>query len=93
MALQQAKELENGLVAANGYTRVIEVRIGERRGISISVMTYVDQAAREGNKPAIHSESHRFDYKTDEVIGDQTIKSWAYGKLKLLDDYSDAVDA
>lgn len=91
MALEQAKLLENGLTAANGYTRIIEVRVGDRRGISISVNTWTDSAARQANKPSIHGESHRFDFDDQEVLS-TSIMEWAYGKLKLLDEYSASAD-
>ena len=84
--------MNTGLVVADAYHKIIGIRIDERRGISISVAIWKDEGARlAGNVSAIHSESLRFPFKHEEITG-ETLYQYAYGKLKLLDQYKDAVD-
>ena len=92
MALKIAKKLDNGLDAPNAYTNIIEVRTGDRRGVSISVQTFTDKQSRDAGVGGIHSESHRFTFKRDEIVGEMTLYAWAYAKLKLLEQYQGAED-
>lgn len=98
MALQKAVTLDNGLTAPEAYYKIVEVRMGDRRGVSISIMPWANKAQRDANAPSLpDGKSHRFDFKADEVIVDElgnacSIKKWAYNKVKALPEFSDAVD-
>ena len=93
MALEKSHTTESGLVAPDAYHRIIEVRLGDRRGVSISVMIHANDSKRAANAPTVGGTSYRFQFNPSELIVDNlgnaiSLYDWAYEKLKTLDEYS-----
>ena len=98
MALLKTFRHPSGLVATDAYHRIIEMRLGERRQVSVTTVVYVSQAARQSSNDALGSTSFRFVYNPNEQIIDSqsqptSLAAWAYSKLKTLEEFSGAVDA
>jgi hypothetical protein len=92
MALQKTLVLSSGLSGVNAYHRIVEVRVGDRRGVSISTAVHVNADKRAANAQTIGGESFRFAFDPNEVLTASSIMAWAYAKLKTLDDFAGATD-
>jgi len=92
MALKLNKTLNKGIVAAECYAKILEIRYYknndlEEAGIKITVGFYYSEDARAGNDR---------DYIdiNEYIISDTTVETRAaqYAYLKTLDDFSGATD-
>jgi len=89
MALQQNKQLQNGLIANNAYIRIDTVS-GYKGEITISVNSYTSQQAFLDQVPFLVQNFYTF--VPDVSDGSLNFIKQGYEYLKTIDEYVDAID-
>lgn len=104
MALIKALALENGIELASAYYKIntilYDIGVGRPSSVTIEVLTYKDQTARNANKPEVIRFLHKctgddFDtYFAPDVLEaeDVSIITKAYEWLKTMIQYANGTD-